>query len=149
MVSIRRARPSDAETVSQLVDALLAELSGRPSQPEARLEAARRLLSMEGRVFGLLAEDGGRAVGVMMISESASIYAGGIFGVITELYVTPDYRSHRVARLLLEEASALGRQRGWPALEVGAPRQPQWHRSLQFYLGAGFTEIGPRLKLAL
>ena len=34
-------------------------------------------------------------------------------------------------------------------IEVGAPPMPQWQRTLDFYLRAGFVEVGPRLKLPL
>jgi GNAT superfamily N-acetyltransferase len=84
-----------------------------------------------------------------MISESASIYAGGAFGVITELYVTPEKRSAGVAKLLIDAIAGLGRERSWGRVEVGAPHQPAWERSLKFYLRNGFAEVGPRLQLLL
>ena len=51
------------------------------------------------------------------------ICALGAFGVITELYVAPRHRSAGVAQSLLDAAAALGRERGWAHLEVGAPRR--------------------------
>jgi GNAT superfamily N-acetyltransferase len=96
-----------------------------------------------------LAFEGKTPVGVIMLSESAALFAGGTYGVITELYVVPDQRTSGVAKLLVHAASELGRQRGWRQLEVGAPSQPKWRRSLAFYVNCGFTEIGPRLKLTL
>jgi hypothetical protein len=51
--------------------------------------------------------------------------------------------------MLIGAGAKLGRERGWGRLEVGAPRQPAWERSLNFYLGAGFAEVGPRLRLPL
>jgi GNAT superfamily N-acetyltransferase len=149
MIIVRRANTQDAPIVALLVDALLAELSDAPSRLEERAATAPRLLAMDDRIFGFLAHDIAEPVGVMMISESASIYAGGAFGVITELYIAPSYRSSGVAKHLIEAGAALGRGRNWRRLEVGAPRQPTWARSVQFYLRNGFIEIGPRLRLLI
>jgi GNAT superfamily N-acetyltransferase len=147
--TIRRADPTDASAVARLVDALLTELSGSPSRYAERLATAHRLLAERERIFGLLAIEEQFPVGVIMVSESASIYAGGAFGVITELYVVPEKRSAGVAELLVDAAVALGRERSWSRVEVGAPHQPAWERSLKFYLRNGFVEVGPRLQLML
>ena len=149
MVSIRRATVRDAVYVGRFVDALLMELSGSPSRYDERVETANRLLALGDRIFGFLAFEREEPVALMMISESAAIYAGGMFGVITELYVIPEQRSAGVAKMLIDAAASLGRQRAWRQIEVGAPHQPAWERTLKFYLRAGFVEVGPRLKLAL
>ena len=149
MPMLRRAGLSDASLVARLVDALLVELSGSSSRYEERLATANRLLASGDRVFGFLAVEQKLPLGVIMISESASIYAGGAFGVITELYVTPEKRSAGVAKLLIDATSGLGRERSWGRVEVGAPHQPAWERSLKFYLRNGFAEVGPRLQLLL
>lgn len=146
---IRRAGAADAGTVGRFVDALLVELSGAPSRPEERLRTATELLAGDDRVFGFLAVEGEAPVGVIMLAESAAIYAGGTFGVITELYVVPQQRSSGVASRLVAAALAFGRSRAWGRVEVGAPHQPAWERSFKFYLREGFTEVGPRLRFLL
>jgi GNAT superfamily N-acetyltransferase len=148
---IRQADIQDAETVSALVSALLSELRGEqgPVRTVLATGTAEQLLAMDGRVFGFLAFQRDKPVGVIMLSESAALFAGGTYGIITELYVIPDHRSSGIAKLLVEAASEFGRQRGWRQLEVGAPSQPKWRRSLAFYVNYGFTEIGPRLKFNL
>ncbi|WP_072390961.1 GNAT family N-acetyltransferase [Hyphomicrobium sp. CS1BSMeth3] len=148
-IVLRRLTEADAELAARMVHALLAELS-----PEARTErvaleqAARDVLAMD-TAFGLLASSEDTPVGLMMLNESATIYAGGRIGTITELYVVPDYRSKRVAPELMQAAIALGRDRGWGRLEVGAPKQPAWERTLAFYQREGFVEVGPRLKKSI
>ncbi len=84
-----------------------------------------------------------------MMSESASIYAGGGFGIITALYVIPEKRSSGAAKLLIDATTALGRERSWSRVEVGAQYQPAWEHSLKFYLRNGFVEVGRRLQLLL
>ena len=149
MVLVRRAALPDAPCVARFVDALLMELSGSSPSYNERLATANRLLALPDRIFGFLALEQQEPIGVMMISESAAIYAGGLFGVITELYVVPRKRSAGAARMLVDAGATLGRQRCWNRIEVGAPHQPAWERSLKFYLRAGFAEIGPRLQLLL
>lgn len=146
---IRCAAAADASTVAGFVDALLVELSGAPSRHEERLRTATGLLAADDRVFGFLAFDGDTPVGVIMLAESAAIYTGGAFGVITELYVVPEQRSAGVAKRLVAAALEFGRGRSWGRVEVGAPHQPAWERSFQFYLREGFIEVGPRLKFML
>jgi GNAT superfamily N-acetyltransferase len=146
---IRRAGAADAGTVGRFVDALLAELSGAASRYEERLRTATELLAADDRVFGFLALAGEAPVGVIMLAESSAIYAGGAFGVITELYVVPEQRSAGVAKRLVEAALDFGRSRSWGRIEVGAPHQPAWERSFNFYLREGFIEVGPRLKFLL
>lgn len=147
---VRRADIDDAPAVARLVDALLIELSGSPSRYDARLATATQLLADRDRSFGFLAvEQSNKPVGVIMISENAAIYAGGAFGVITELYVVPEKRSSGVAKQLISASATVGRERSWSRIEVGAPRQPTWARSLNFYLRYGFVEVGPRLQLLL
>jgi hypothetical protein len=54
-----------------------------------------------------------------------------------------------MAAALVHEATKFGKERGWKRLDVGAPGQPSWARTLAFYLSAGFVEVGPRLRLDL
>lgn len=90
MPVVRRADLNDASLVARLVDSLLVELSGSSSRYEERLATAYRLLTNGDRIFGFFAVEKQHPLGVIMISERASIYAAGSFGVITELYVVPE-----------------------------------------------------------
>jgi GNAT superfamily N-acetyltransferase len=143
MVTIRRAQMKDAPAIARLVEALLTELSGEEVAPMGPV--ARQLLAGQ-QVIGLLAEADRRAVGVMMLNRCAAIYAGGGFGEISELYVEPAFRSRGVAADLLKYAREVARREDWTRLEVGAPAQPDWARTLAFYEREGFAQIGPRLR---
>jgi len=151
MVTTREVSVDDATTVAQMVGALLAELEASDGQAEMDAQLVADLLAMKERVHGFLAFSEERALGIIMMSESASFFARGTYGIITELYVVPDQRSSGVAMGLIEAAVALGTAKGWRLLEVGAPKQPVWSRSPNsaLYLKAGFAEMGPRLKLPL
>ncbi|MGL3104627.1 GNAT family N-acetyltransferase [Bradyrhizobium sp. BR 1432] len=151
MVTTREVSVDDAITVTQMVGALLTEIEAADGQPKPDAQLVADLLAMKERVYGFLSFAEERAVGVIMVSESASLFARGTYGIITELYVVPDQRSSGVAMGLIEAAVALGTAKGWGQLEVGAPKQPVWSRSPNsaLYLKAGFAEMGPRLKLPL
>lgn len=143
MVTIRRAQMKDAPAIARLVEALLTELSGEEVAPMGPV--ARQLLAGQ-QVIGLLAEVDRRVVGVMMLNRCAAIYAAGAFGEISELYVEPSFRCRGVAAKLLDQAREVARREDWTRLEVGAPSQPDWARTLAFYEREGFSEVGPRLR---
>ena len=146
-ISLVRTAPDDSEVVSGLLWRLFDELDdgNGPALSQVKNSAARLLT--DGLVTGVIAYDRGRPVGVLMLNECAAIYAGGRFGEITELYVAPEYRSRGIAPRLIEEAKIIASERGWVRLEVGAPDQPAWSRTLAFYLREGFENVGPRLRL--
>lgn len=151
--------PERIRSVAKLVASLLRELtpnqspSDRSQETEGDEKIARvatTLLNGQNNVWALLAESGsGEPVGVLTLNQSAAIYAGGPFGEISELYVTPACRSARVGEKLLEAACSFARNRHWTRLEVGAPEMPAWARTVSFYKAKGFREVGPRLKCEL
>jgi GNAT superfamily N-acetyltransferase len=151
LIYIRPVEPGDARSVANLVDALLVELHNGELEPSDRVFIAEAVLSQTNRSFGYVALEGDsdRPIGVLLMTEGIAIYAGGKFGQITELYVLPEYRSGGMAAALVHEATKFGKERGWKRLDVGAPGQPSWARTLAFYLSAGFVEVGPRLRLDL
>ncbi len=148
-LSIARATEEHADVVAMLLHDLLNELADGNGPTFSELqEAAERLLG-EGLVVGLIAMSKDDPIGILMLNECAAIYAGGRFGEITELYITPRQRSCGIASMLLTEAKEIARERGWGRLEVGAPAQPAWTRTLSFYLREGFEEVGPRLRFKI
>lgn len=133
-------------TVARFVHALLVELSGGETATiEDVFEITSRVVSEVG-VIAVIAYADRQPVGVMTLNECTAIYAGGKFGEISELYVDPNHRSHGIAKQLLDTAQSEAIARGWKRIEVGAPGQPEWQRTLNFYLRNGFEEVGPRLR---
>jgi len=149
---IREISGKDAALAGEMIAALLQELTGgEVFDPVPLAETAADLLRGED-VTGFAAFDGLEAefpIGLVMLNQCAAVYAGGRFGEVTELYVLPEYRSRGVAARLIGACVELGRARGWQRLEVGAPDQPAWQRTLAFYQRQGFEETGPRLRLLL
>ena len=81
--------------------------------------------------------------------EPVAAYAGGRYGLISELYVDPGYRNAGVGRQLLAAVHAEGVSRGWHRLDVAAPPDPRWDRTFSFYLNNGFVFTGRKLKCLL
>ena len=149
---VERAAAEHAETVARMVAVLLFELSegGRRVDTADLLPVARERLRSRADFFAYIACD--RAddpVGLITVSTAPAIYAAGIVGTIHELYVAPAHRSSGLGRLLLATVAELGRTAGWNRLEVGAPSQNRWQRTINFYKANGFSEIGPRLQQRL
>lgn len=150
---IRMAAAAEADIVGGMVYDLESELF-----PELRdtldraglIRTARKLLQAGSGVWAFIAGiKSGEPVGLLTLNECAAIYAGGLFGEVSELYVKPAHRSAGVGSQLMAQAVTFARARGWPVLEVGAPDVPRWRKTVDFYVREGFKEIGPRLERPL
>jgi len=152
-ITVEMANPDEFESVGVLVHRLLIELFPNEDeyrQPEKYISAAKRLLEREDNVWALVAKNEiGEIVGVLTLNECAAIYSGGNFGEISELFVDSSQRSSGVGARLIDAARQFAASKGWPEIEVGAPPQPEWKRSFDFYMSQGFKYSGPRLYLTL
>ena len=151
-VKIRVAQRRDIETALALIEELLAELGGegrefaRVQREKLRADADSNLDS--GRFLALLAKDeSGTAVGVLTLSASFALYAGGDYGTIDEMYVRPGYRGVGIGRQLVQAAVAIARERGWYRLDVTGPADQRDERAMRFYERLGFEFTGPKLRL--
>lgn len=140
------------ESHTDLVAALLAGLFEEVGHDLEAPEIAARFVAIDSddRHSTLLALDGdsGDAVGVVTVTESLALYAGGRIGVINELYVVPPFRSEGVGKILLDAVKTLADERGWARLEVTTPGE-DYDKTLHFYEREGFFRIGPRFKYDL
>ncbi|WP_082824086.1 GNAT family N-acetyltransferase [Crenobacter luteus] len=149
-VTVREAGLQDADTVADLVLALMAEICARTDLGQIAFDAAENRTVCRERLGGgtraLIAESGGRAVGVATLTRPGD---DGV-GVLQECYVRPEWRSHGVGRRLLSEAQTLGRAAGWRALEVTTPPLPAFQRSFAFYQSQGLAPVaGRKMRRAL
>ena len=152
-IIVEKARPDEYEAVGKLVNKLLIELfpdDDSYREPGKHISAAKNLLESGDSVWAWVAKTrSGEIVGTLTLNECAAIYAGGNFGEISELYVDSSQRSSGVGTKLIDAAKQFGIQKGWPEIEVGAPPQPEWQRTVDFYTNQGFAFSGPRLYLPL
>ena len=93
-------------------------------------------------------------VGIMTITECQSIYAGGKYGHLDEMYIKPDFRSNKIGTAMLEVIKEIGKEKKWNRIDVTAPTEVRWKRTVTFYEKSGFiftwtkNEIG-HMKLPL
>jgi GNAT superfamily N-acetyltransferase len=147
-----RATAAERELVLSLVDRLLHELEDRPEE-FAGIDRDRVLRHLEragDRWSAFLARTpDGRSVGVATVMETFALYAGGDYGVIDEMYVDPEHRSRGIGRLIIDAIKEHGRRRGWLRVDVTAPPDRRWERSVKFYESQGFVFTGPKLRFRL
>lgn len=86
--------------------------------------------------------------GMLTLSETQAIYAGGKYGVIDELYVPKVHRSLNVGKKLIKKAKEIGIEKGWQRIDVTAPTDNN-ERTVNFYKNSGFVYTGPKMKLKL
>ena len=151
-IRIVQAGQGDRPTVLDLVGRLLRELDDDPAEFRG-IERPKMLRDLEragNRFTVFLARDAeGEAVGVTTVMEAFAIYAGGDYGIIDEMYVAPEHRSRGVGALLIGAVKDLGRRRDWMRIDVAAPPEARWARTVKFYEGQGFTFTGPKLRIML
>ena len=148
-IHIAAAQPVDAPIIAKLVGDLLAEIVAAIKTAAfgfslAETEARARAWLEDGNYTVLLARDGEGAAGFIALAECRALYAEGRFGIIPELYVSPDRRSQGVGGALVNEAKRVARSNGWARLEVTTPPLPQFDRTLAFYERQGFSVSGGR-----
>jgi GNAT superfamily N-acetyltransferase len=141
-----------AHDVFEGVARLLAEL-GEEGDELGALDRPALLAAWaaEGERFHafLATDETGDPVGVLTLVETFAIYAGGLHGIINEMFVSAAARSRGVGAALVDAACAHGRARGWRRVEVTAPESDRWRRTRAFYERQGFVFAGPKLKRLL
>jgi GNAT superfamily N-acetyltransferase len=125
-MKIEPAQNHEIPIALALVEALLAEL-GEEGQEFAGIDRDKLQVDLQrnlasGRFLALLAKDAsGTPIGVLTLSQSFALYAGGEYGVIDEMYVLPEHRGQGVGRALIEAAVTIARHRRWFRLDVTGP----------------------------
>ncbi|QDT04594.1 putative N-acetyltransferase YjaB [Rubripirellula lacrimiformis] len=148
-ISIRIASKNDANDIAGLVDRLLREImeaigiNAFNSNAVAMTEQLMRSIPDQDH-FILIAETEDKAIGFAALSPAFSLYAGGYFGLVTELFVAPGHRSAGVGKQLIEHCLTLAASKNWSQLEVTTPPLPQFDRTLKFYQSNGFAITGGR-----
>lgn len=109
-----------AKEVALLVKALLIELepSAKNDIENSGIEKTAKDLLGEAKIWAFIAKSQDENISVITLHECAAIYAGGLFGEISELYVTPKFRSSNIGALLISSAMELAKELGWNRLEV-------------------------------
>lgn len=148
-MNIRPATTNDAAQIAEAIKSLLLELGDEKSATESLTADVVSKLMNTGKTSVFLAEtEHGEHAGMISLTETQAIYAGGLYGMIDEMYVSPQYRSQNVGASLIAEAKKHAQRKGWKRLAVTAPPNNN-ERPLNFYTQNGFEPTGPKLKLKI
>lgn len=87
--------------------------------------------------------------GLVTLTECQSFYAGGKYGLIDEMFIKPGFRSNNIGSQIITDVKHIGKEKGWTRIDVTAPTEERWKRTVAFYERCGFVFTGPKLKLIL
>ena len=147
--NIIRATKEHLPHITGLLEALYTELGEERASLSFLTETLIGQMTDSGQTVIYLAMDQEEAVGLMTLTESQAIYAGGKFGIIDEMYVLPSFRSSAIGQAMIDLAKGIGMEKGWKRIDVTAPTDKRWQRTVDFYRKNGFEHTGPKLKLQL
>ena len=138
MVEIRKANLADEEDVAVLVQELGQELgiTGEVN-PVSWYSTLRKMLASPEWMF-LLAEEGKKKVGLLIVLIRPSLYHGGNTAAITELIVSEAFKRKGIGALLVEESKRIGRLAGCEVLDVSVEVDNE--SAIGFYEKLGFKK---------
>lgn len=145
-----KADISKSEVIMQLLKELYIEL-GEEKESIAFLsvQLVQDVLRTKQTQAYLIYNHNLEEIGVLTLTESQAFYAGGKYGVIDEMYIKPGYRSNNLGSQIMLQIQDIARQQGWKRIDVTAPTEERWQRTVEFYKKNGFEFTGPKLKLKI
>jgi len=148
-IDIELAEKPDIPAIKRMIEQLYLELGEEKESIEFLDEQLISKLIKNGRTLILKAIfESQEIIGMLSLSESQAIYAGGHYGVIDEMYITPSYRSMNVGKKLIEKAKEIAIEKKWKRIDVTAPTSRN-ERTSKFYNNNGFIFTGPKMKFKI
>jgi GNAT superfamily N-acetyltransferase len=145
-LSIRKATSHHSDVIIRMLRALYLEL-GEESESIAFLKPALIAKLIRNKFTEIyLLEENTTIVGLISITETQAIYAGGKYGVIDEMYVVPEFRKKGAGRKMIEFAKHIAVRKKWLRIDVTAPTESRWKNVISFYEANDFTFTGPKMK---
>ena len=138
MIGIRKATLADEEDVAVLIRELgqAIGVSGDVN-PVSWYSTLRKMIASPEWVF-MLAEEGRKKAGLLILLILPSLYHGGNYAAITELIVSEGYQKKGIGKLLVEEAKRLARNMGCAEIDVSVEVQNE--KAIGFYQKLGFEK---------
>jgi GNAT superfamily N-acetyltransferase len=137
-LQIRFATPHDASTIVRFVQGLAA-FEGEPADSVRLTEAdvVRDGFGAQPRFEVLLAERGGRPVGLALFFPNYSTWEGRPGLYVEDLFVEESERGSGVGRALMAACARIAVQRGWRRLELAVL---DWNPARAFYARLGMRQ---------
>jgi ribosomal protein S18 acetylase RimI-like enzyme len=109
-MDLRLATQADARVLTEFNSAMALETERKQLLPEVIGVGVRALLDNPSSGFYVLAEEGGRVVGALLITKEWSDWRNGSFWWIQSVYVRPEFRRRGVYKALYRHVQALAAQ---------------------------------------
>ena len=138
MIEIRKATLADEEDTAVLIRELGKELGITCDvNPVSWYSTLRKMLASPEWTF-LLAEEGKKNVGLLVLLVLPSLYHGGNYAAITELIVSGQSQGKGIGASLVEEAKRMARSLGCEELDVSVEVENE--SAIGFYEKVGFEK---------
>ncbi len=111
-ISVRPAGERDADALVEFNLAMARETEAKELAPGVLRAGVRRFIGRPQFGFYLVAEEGARVVGSLMITYEWSDWRDGLFWWVQSVYVRPGHRRRGVYTRLYEFAKSLARRDG-------------------------------------
>ncbi|WP_066906426.1 GNAT family N-acetyltransferase [Millisia brevis] len=134
-ITVRRAEVADAATLGRLLFDFNSEYDTPTPSPDVLAGRLRSLLT-GGQTLALLAESGGSAIGIALITLRPNVWYDGPVALLDELYVTPEHRGHGAGALLLGLMTEIVWAREVRLIEINVDEGD--HDAQRFYLREGY-----------
>ena len=144
---LRLAGPSDAMVVIELVAKLMTELGFSPYDSRGTDSVFPGFVEDGTSGFIMVAEAEGVIAGICGVSAVLALRTRGIYGIVQEVYVLPEYRRAQIGEALLKTSIDHARALGYAMVEVGTP--PDGERQGRLYQRSGFRRFGDRYRHTL
>ena len=144
-MNIRLASDQDYSIILELLKDLYIELGEEADSIEFLSEDLLKDILHNGQTQVLLAFKDEKSIGILTLTETQAIYAGGNYGIIDEMFVINEFRNTNIGKQLIDEACKIGKQKAWKRIAVTAPEANN-ERAVNFYEQNAFEFAGPKLK---
>lgn len=140
-IDIRRATVEDAAPITALLNGVIAEGHLTVFDRPFSVEHERQFIAALGPRSALhVADEDGRILGVQSI-DRLSPWAASMDHVATMgTWLTPEARGRGIGRMLFDQSAAFARTSGYSKIVIQVLATNS--RSLTFYRGLGFADIG-------
>ena len=149
-MTLELANSHSINTITQLLKDLYVELGDEGESVNfLSPEFVQQMLDSKNTEVYLAFNHNRETVGILSLTESQAFYAGGKYGVIDEMYIVPGFRSNNIGSQIISDIKHIAKQKGWKRLDVTAPTEERWVRTVDFYKRNGFEFTGPKLKFKI
>lgn len=133
--TLRDAQPGDLETIVAFNLALARDTENISLDPQVLRAGVTRLLADPAKGFYVVATDGARVIGQIMVTFEWSDWRDGNWWWLQSVYVAPDARRRGVFRALFEEVRARANRQDVCGLRLYVEREN--HVAQGTYSGLG------------